>query len=217
MAVWSSELHAAAAAGDGEAVGRLLREGRSPDERGGSGSWIRGAYQAARTPLHYACRHGHLECVRLLLVHGADPNAADEDGYTPLHYLCQVHSPSRAQAASLRHCAAALLQFGARPRARTGRGYAPLHLALTQRNDVCRSLLEEYGTLSLLTWALIRKCSPHSPPCSHGGAVFVDPEQERGGFPPALGPAAAPSAAAPARLHPQVREKQEVRVTGMRS
>jgi len=31
---------------------------------------------------------GHLEVLRLLLDHGADKDAADEDGYTPLYRAC---------------------------------------------------------------------------------------------------------------------------------
>ena len=37
------------------------------------------------TPLHYAARHGHIECVRLLLMHGADWRSVNNFGETPLH------------------------------------------------------------------------------------------------------------------------------------
>jgi len=36
------------------------------------------------TPLHEAARGGHGEVVKLLLVCGADPEALDRDGRTPL-------------------------------------------------------------------------------------------------------------------------------------
>jgi len=35
------------------------------------------------TPLHIASHYGHVEVVRLLLGHGADPNVCDDDGRTP--------------------------------------------------------------------------------------------------------------------------------------
>ncbi len=38
------------------------------------------------TALHFACRHGHGEAARLLLKHGADPNARDDKGVCPLHF-----------------------------------------------------------------------------------------------------------------------------------
>jgi len=36
-----------------------------------------------QTPLHYASSCGHVDMVRLLLQHGADPNARDLDGFSP--------------------------------------------------------------------------------------------------------------------------------------
>ncbi|CAN0204234.1 unnamed protein product, partial [Laminaria digitata] len=37
------------------------------------------------TPLHLACRFGHLPVVVVLLAEGAEINARDSDGNTPLH------------------------------------------------------------------------------------------------------------------------------------
>lgn len=38
-----------------------------------------------RTPLHLACREGHLKAVRYLLEHGASVHASDHYNHTPLH------------------------------------------------------------------------------------------------------------------------------------
>ena len=54
---------------------KLLGEGKDPNERG--------ALQLAA--LHAAVYGGHIEAVKLLLDHKADPDAADNQGMTPLH------------------------------------------------------------------------------------------------------------------------------------
>ena len=41
--------------------------------------------QEGQTALHIAARQGHVPNVELLLDHGASPNAATKDLYTPLH------------------------------------------------------------------------------------------------------------------------------------
>ena len=142
---WSSGLHRAAAEGDTENLLRLLQDGHSPNQRGAIGWWIRGAYQPNRTPLHLASKEGHLKCIRLLLSYGADPNAQDDDDYTPLHYLCQIHSPGRERSEELRLGTTSLLEFGADPGLRAKAGHTPLALAMRQNNSVCRSILEEHS------------------------------------------------------------------------
>ena len=61
--------------------------------RGGrSGQWIIGDEASA---LHYAVREGNLESVKLLIATGLDPNAADDQGQTPLHIavICSARKP----------------------------------------------------------------------------------------------------------------------------
>ena len=36
----------------------------------------------------FSCREGHLEVVRLLLEFKVNPECADDDGWTPLHWVC---------------------------------------------------------------------------------------------------------------------------------
>ncbi|MGE3934753.1 MAG: ankyrin repeat domain-containing protein [Rhodospirillaceae bacterium] len=64
-------LHAAAAAGDAAAIGRLLDGGAAPDPRDDWG----------RTPLHVAGHGGHQAAARLLLARGAAPDAQDRQRY----------------------------------------------------------------------------------------------------------------------------------------
>lgn len=45
------------------------------------------------TPIHIASKHGHLQCVNILLAHGADVNVQDVDGVTPLMMAVQENHP----------------------------------------------------------------------------------------------------------------------------
>jgi ankyrin repeat protein len=43
------------------------------------------------TPLTNAVLHRHTECVRMLLDSGADPNKTDNEGYSPLLWMCYYY------------------------------------------------------------------------------------------------------------------------------
>ena len=64
-----------------------------------------------------ACKD-HDSCVRELLVKGADPNAVNDDGYTPL--LWATWNGHEA-------CVATLIAAGADPNVADNRGNTPLH------------------------------------------------------------------------------------------
>ena len=91
------------------------------------------------TPLHYAAREGHAECVRALLASGANANARTRaGGATPLH---------RAAFTGAGACVRLLLEGGADPCARDADGESALHKASANGHaDVVRALLRAGGT-----------------------------------------------------------------------
>lgn len=143
---WSHQLHQAACEGDLDLLQQLLQQGLSPDTRGGHVCWLRGASElCTRTPLHYSAKNGHLQCVRLLLMYGANPNAKDGDGYTPVHYVSQIHNPNSDIGEEARQCLTSLIDFGGDTTARTNSGHTPLSLARQQKNAVCAKELHKQG------------------------------------------------------------------------
>jgi ankyrin repeat protein len=72
------------------------------------------------TPLHSAAAGRHGEIVRLLLEHGADPNARQDGGFTPLHAAAQNDD---------RESVEALLAAGADPALVSDDGKRPADLA----------------------------------------------------------------------------------------
>jgi len=144
------------------------------------------------TPLHLACRDKDVERVRCLLAHGADPNAADRHGGTPLHVaLRNADERSQAIAALLRGRGAADDVFtqalegrtdavlGALDKqpdlltARTAGGATLLHIAAEQGNlDLVKALLERRADLRAADAAA--GWTPLHYAARHGRAAVVD-------------------------------------------
>ena len=79
------------------------------------------------TPLHSATAGSHPAIVKLLLEHGADPNAAQDGGFTPLHSAAQNDD---------RESAEALLEAGADPLLANDAGKTPADLAGDKTRDL---------------------------------------------------------------------------------
>ena len=121
---WSPDgftaLHLAAFFGQSEATQALL--GRGADV----GAIARNAnLQVA--PLHSAAAGKHAEIVKLLLEHGADPNARQDGGFTPLHSAAQNDD---------RESTKALLEAGADPALTNDDGKTPADLAGDDARDL---------------------------------------------------------------------------------
>jgi len=75
---FAGPIHTAAKTGDLAGVQAELDKGVDVDE--GDDSW------PGMTPLHYAADEGHTEVVELLIANGADVNAKNDEGGTPLDW-----------------------------------------------------------------------------------------------------------------------------------
>jgi ankyrin repeat protein len=83
-------------------------------------------------PLHSAAAGGKVEIVRLLLEHGADPNATQAGGTTPLHTAARHGSRDMVEA---------LLAHDASPGAENDEGATPAEMARAEGHAEIASLL----------------------------------------------------------------------------
>ncbi|XP_027024084.1 protein phosphatase 1 regulatory subunit 27b [Tachysurus fulvidraco] len=109
--------------GELERIGRFIRARRVTLET---------MYPSGMAAIHEAVLSGNLECVKLLVKHGADIMQRDEDGWTPLHMACSDGFP---------HIAEFLLSLGADPEAENECGEKPADLI----DPDCKELVEMFG------------------------------------------------------------------------
>ncbi|XP_047613510.1 protein phosphatase 1 regulatory subunit 27 isoform X2 [Phacochoerus africanus] len=74
--------------GDLEQVGRFIRARKVSLDT---------IHPSGLAALHEAVLSGNLECVKLLVKHGADIHQRDETGWTPLHIACSDGYPDIAR------------------------------------------------------------------------------------------------------------------------
>ena len=99
-------------------------------------------WQHHKTPLHLAYSCGRPAFARVLLEHGAKPNAKDVYGATPLHLLLLSEHFSQEDSV----CAARLLlEYGADANARDMRYRTPLHHASYNGMPAITQVLLEHG------------------------------------------------------------------------
>lgn len=126
-----SALHLAAATGDAEMVYALVTDLRLA---------VEGKDDLGSTALHVAASHGKAECVRALLALGADVDARDVCGRSPLFKACRCGGGGSGPPDG---CEAVreLLGAGADVHARSDDGDTPLHAACRYGNTEAVCLL----------------------------------------------------------------------------
>lgn len=90
------------------------------------------------TPLHAAAAANSLELCTLLLDHGADVNARQQDDFTPLHAAAQNGNVELVRL---------FLRLGAEVNVRTISGLSPLQLAMASKNKQVIKLILDAGGL----------------------------------------------------------------------
>jgi ankyrin repeat protein len=115
----------AAETGDLKALRRLLAAGLDPDPLG----------PMSATPLAHAIANGHVDCVKLLLENGANPEGIGR-GDRPLHRAAAVGSVGAVKL---------LLEHGADINSLNEDGDTPLAIARSKDHDEVAALLEKNG------------------------------------------------------------------------
>ena len=91
------------------------------------------------TALHIATRCQYVECVALLIEAGANVNACDKDGNTPLHFACSTNPQI---------CKLLLNCRDIKPNLANDKSLRPLHVAIEKGADRCIDVLMQHKEIN---------------------------------------------------------------------
>ncbi|CAB0037157.1 unnamed protein product [Trichogramma brassicae] len=105
-----------------------------------------------KTPLHFAQLYGNTEMTEILLERGADPNAADKEGLTPLHFLCKssICDKNKVELFAMLFELSNIRYQPVNINTQDKLGHTALHYALVSQNESLVKLLLSNG--AILTW-----------------------------------------------------------------
>ncbi len=151
-------IHKMAKEGNVSALIKLLDKGESPNT----------IDRNLSTPLFTACYYKQTRIIQTLLERGANPNAVNDKGYTPLHFATQKEDVSL------------LLEHGANPSAKDRTGMTPLHCAVFNGygKDVVQFLIENGSDVNAENIQLL---TPRDMACVLGKTDIVEILDKNGG------------------------------------
>ncbi|XP_030077016.1 ankyrin repeat and SOCS box protein 16 [Microcaecilia unicolor] len=121
------------------------------------GLWALNPKKKHTSPLRIAATRGYIDCIKHLIIQGADINAT-VGGRAALHDTCMSHHTE---------CTQFLLKCGANPNILSEDGSAPLHLCTSLETLECAQLLLEFGASVNLT-TRDRRMTPLHVAAKHG-------------------------------------------------
>ncbi|CAC5383304.1 unnamed protein product [Mytilus coruscus] len=122
----SNVLHIVSSLGYSDFVNYFLKFDKSVD--------INKLNSQGKTPLHLACKYGHLSCVELLVTKKAEVNRKDNESRTSLHFGCEAGSEDIVKC---------LIKNNASIDKKDKEGITPLHIASEKGNyDVVKLLVK---------------------------------------------------------------------------
>ena len=136
-------LHSACANGNEELASLLIEHGvnvNARDERG-------------KSALECAVAALETHIIKLLILKGAEVNAMNNDGYTPLHQAIEsevdedMYPSDGIRKRPMGEIVKLLIESGANVNAKTLEGETPLHFALSLNHKAAQVILREHGAI----------------------------------------------------------------------
>jgi Ankyrin repeats (many copies) len=118
------------------------------------------------TPLHVVCVYGQLEIAKFLVSKGADMNANEEFGRTPLHFACMNAPLYHASCHGHLAIAKFLVWKGTDARSLNIHKHCAMLIASTSGNDPIGNYMSKQTVRDVFLLLCHSRCMPHDLVCS---------------------------------------------------